>query len=272
MEVFIFYCIVLVLLEIAAELTGKFWLSILAILLVIVPAVGSGVAEGLKAHSVLEGIGEGIIQAVLAGLIGLIPLVLGFSIGEKLKGNGGSSCSTTSSLSSSYTDIPHYYNWDEIYDSLKGQEISENGPMTLERAIEHFRRDYAHIRNAFSNEEKLQGYEVDDYKKDILEMFDRFEKSLATNQVSLSDYGNLRFRISCKKPNGSVQYYDHFPVRQYSKYDMRMWKGYLYIHDEYWVSYGLSNEHRQQYWRAFDGHYRFGMDASHGKAEETAIR
>ena len=170
-------------------------------------------------------------------------------------------------------DIPDYYNWDRIYDSLKGQEISESRPMTLERAIEHFRMDYAHIRNAFSKEEKLQGYEVDDYKKDILEMFDRFEDSLATNQVSLSDYGNLRFRISCKTPNGSVQYYDHFPVRQYSKYDnMRMWKGYLYIHEECWVSYGLSNEHRQQYWRAFDGNYRFGMDASRGKAEETPMR
>lgn len=183
-----------------------------------------------------------------------------------LKKNG------TSSESTSYSDIPDYFNWDRIYDSLKWIEVSENGPMTLERAIEHFRMDYAHIRNAFSNEEKLQGYEVDDYKKDILEMFDRFEDSLATNQVSLSDYGNLRFRISCKTSNGSVQYYDHFPVRHYRKYDMRMWKGYLYIHEECWVSYGLSNEHRQQYWRAFDGHYRFGMDASHGKAEETAIR
>lgn len=191
----------------------------------------------------------------------LIPIGFGMHCGEKIDKETKSS-----------SDIPDYYNWDRIYDSLKGQEISESRPMTLERAIEHFRMDYAHIRNAFSNEEKLQGYEVDDYKKDILEMFDRFEDSLATNQVSLSDYGNLRFRISCKTSNGSVQYYDHFPVRQYSKYDMRMWKGYLYIHDEYWVSYGLSNEHRQQYWRAFDGHYRFGMDASRGKAEETAIR
>lgn len=166
--------------------------------------------------------------------------------------------------------IPNYLNWNNIYDSLKGEEIDVDGTLSnssQQKAIKQFYYDYEKTIKAFSEEPTLQN--TSKYSKNyILSFFKDFDNAIKRNAVTFVESREKGwFELRYKNIDGTIWYYSHAVYRKYRRYDITMWKGTINTGSS-WLSYGLSSEQHLQYWRTFDnGTSTSIIDASRGQVK-----
>ena len=235
-------------------LTRSSTLGVIAFILISVIIIGNWIALGF-------------FQAVGAFLCTVIPFLIGMGLTDYDRPDSGSG-SSSSKRSSSSSDIPDYWNWDQIYDRLSG-EVDVIGPITtMEKAAEQFYKDYNRTKRMFAELDGLQKV-ADMDRTYIFTFFQDMETVINNGSVTFDNRGGGEFYIRYNR-NGISRSYHHWPYRKEPVYDQLMWRGEI-VNNGSWLRYGLNNEENIQYWRVCDGITRTGIDALRGEVEDKRI-
>jgi len=200
---------------------------------------------------------EGLLQAIIAFVVSILGFFIGVGKTINSHGNGGADYN--------HSDIPDYWNWDRIYDSLCDSESQHVIATTKEEAIKHFRSDYSKSKHIFEENESLRT--ISSYETDFLfGFFSQFEYVIDNAEfIKRGENGECYLKYKDWT-------YHHWPYRTNTDLDISMRRGEIRRGNSF-LRYGLSSGGPAcQYWITNDnGRDLVGFNSVKGIMEKRLL-